>query len=164
MYPTKKTVDSTSDAWRRTAQSRLRFELAGLAFALQHGSRPEDYARHLWSKGAKGWMGKTKPNAAEYLLRESQCFRQFYPEISFEIVAAGDEKAELVFSDGCLGSGGEDRWTLAKNLGLTKRDICAYCRESFLVWAKQLGLVTRIGPNEGGACRLQALIPGDITE
>ncbi len=161
MCPPKKTADSIRDAWHRTAKSRLRLELAGLAFARQHGFRPEDYARHLWGKGAKGWMGKARPSAEEYLLRETQAFRQFYPDISFEIAEAGDEKAELVFTDGCLGSGRADNWALAKSLGLTKQDICAYCRESFLIWAEQMGLATRIGPDKGGTCRLQVLRPRD---
>ena len=60
-----------SDSWRKTAKSRLRFELAGLAFACQRGSGPEDYARHLWNKSSVGWMGKAKPNATEYLLKEA---------------------------------------------------------------------------------------------
>ncbi len=114
-------INSTSDAWRKTAKSRLRFELAGLAFACHRGSNPEDYARHLWSKGSVRWMGKDRPNAAEYLLKEAKAFREFYPEVSFEVVELGDASAELVFTDGCLGGSGRDPWAVAKNLGGDRR-------------------------------------------
>ncbi len=157
MDSTKVTIDSAPDVWRRTAKSRLRFELAGLAFACQKSFRPEEYARHLWDKGAVHWMGKAKPAAAEYLLKEAQAFREFYPDVSFTIVAAGVERAELIFTGGCLGGWGEDRWALARSLGLTKKDVCAYCRESFLVWAEQLGLHACIGPEEDETCRLLAV-------
>ena len=147
-------IDSTSDVWRKTAKSRLRFELAGLAFACHWGSNPEDYARHLWAKGSVRWMGKARPDAAEYLLKEAQAFREFYPEVSFKVVASGEARAELVFTDGCLGGWGRDPWVVARNLGLSLKDICAYCRESFRVWAEPLGLITRIGPEGEGDCRL----------
>src|SRR3989304_2760699 len=81
--------------WRKTARSRLRFELAGLAFALQKGFSPEDYARHLWSQGAVGWMTKEAPGAGEYLLKEARAFRTFYPEVSFTMVQEGENEAEL---------------------------------------------------------------------
>ncbi|KKL47320.1 hypothetical protein LCGC14_2336740, partial [marine sediment metagenome] len=48
-----------------------------------------DYARHLWSTGSVHWMGKTKPNAMEYLLKETEAFREFYPDVSFKIIEAG---------------------------------------------------------------------------
>ncbi len=150
-------IDSTSDVWRKTAKSRLRFELAGLAFACHGGSDPEDYARHLWAKGSVRWMGKAQPNAVEYLLKEARAFREFYPEVSFEIVESGDARAELVFTEGCLGGWGRDPWAMARNLGLSKKDICAYCRESFRVWAGPLGLRTDIGPDKDENCRLLVL-------
>ena len=99
-------------------------------------------------------MRKAKPNAIEYLLKETEAFQQFYPDVSFKIVEAGDERAELVFTEGCLGGWGADRWAPARSLGLTKKDICPYCQESFLVWAEQLGLFVRIGPEGDGSCRL----------
>ncbi len=52
-------------------------------------------------------MGKDKPNATEYLLKETTAFREFYPEVSFEIVESGEARAELVFTEGCLGVGDE---------------------------------------------------------
>ncbi|MEE8470597.1 MAG: hypothetical protein V3S51_04635 [Dehalococcoidia bacterium] len=146
-------IDSLPSAWQRTAKSRLRFELAGLAFARQKGFRPEDYAQHLWGKGAQRWMDKATPTAAEYLLKEAHAFKQFYPEVSFTVAEASDERAELVFTEGCLGGAGRDRWVLARSLGLTKEDVCAYCQEAFSVWAGQLSLCACIGP-EDEICRL----------
>ncbi len=153
------TADSARDSWRRTAKSRLRFELGGLAFACRSGFRPEDYARHLWDKGAERWMGKARPGAAEYLLKEARAFREFYPEVSFTIGEMGDEKAELVFTDGCLGGWGRDPWALARSFGLTQKDVCAYCREAFRVWEEQLGLITHGGPEENGTCILGVARP-----
>jgi hypothetical protein len=102
-------------------------------------------------------MGKDRPNATEYLLKEAKAFREFYPEVSFEVVESGDARAELVFTDGCLGGWGRDPWAVARNLGLSNKDICAYCRESFLVWAEQLGLSAQIGPKNDTTCRLLVL-------
>ncbi|GEM_PF-1259911 len=147
-------INSTSDIWRKTAKSRLRFELAGLAFACHRESNAEDYARHLWAKGSVHWMGKANPNAAEYLLKEAKAFREFYPEMSFEVVESGDARAELVFTDGCLGGWGRDPWAIARNLSLSKKDICTYCREAFRIWTQPLGLRTDIGPKKDENCRL----------
>ena len=150
-------MNANSDVWRKTAKSRLRFELAGLAFTRQKGFSSEDYARHLWATGSVRWMGKAKPNAMEYLLKEAEAFQQFYPDVSFKIVEAGDERAELVFTEGCLGGWGTDRWALARHLNLAKDDICAYCQEAFLIWAEQLGLSAQIGPKNDTTCRLMVL-------
>jgi hypothetical protein len=150
-------MNTNSDVWRKTAKSRLRFELAGLAFTRQKGFSSEDYARHLWATGSVRWMGKAKPNAMEYLLKETEAFQQFYPDVSFKIVEAGDERAELVFTEGCLGGWGTDRWALARHLNLAKDDICAYCQEAFLIWAEQLGLSAQIGPKNDATCRLLVL-------
>ncbi len=120
---------------------------------------PEDYARHLWGTGSVCWMGKAKPNAMEYLLKEAKAFREFYPEVSFEVVESGDAKAELVFTDGCLGGWGRDPWAVARNLGLSKKDICAYCWESFRVWTRPLGLRADIGPKKDENCRLRVTKP-----
>ncbi|MBI4286648.1 MAG: hypothetical protein HY670_12235 [Chloroflexi bacterium] len=147
-------MDLLADVWRRTAQSRLRFELGGLAFACQHGFSPEDYARHLWAKGARGWFGKDAPGAGEYLRREAQAVQEFYPGVSFRVVTDSDDQAELVFTDGCLGGSGQNRWGIARSFGLTKRQICRYCGEAFAIWARQLGLSARIGPEGEGGCRL----------
>ncbi len=152
-------INSTSDVWRKTTKSRLRFELSGLAFACHRGSNPEDYARHLWAKGSVRWMGKAEPNVAEYLLKEAKAFKEFYPEMSFEVVELGDTRAELVFTDGCLGGWGRDPWAVARNLGLSKKDICAYCQESFQVWARPLGLSTDIGLEKDGNCRFHVTKP-----
>lgn len=100
------------------------------------------------------WLKQAQPNAAEYLLREAQAFGEFYPDVSFTIVASGENRAELIFTRGCLGGWGQNPWALASSLSLTREDVCAYCREAFRVWAEQVGLSARIGPEEGGNCRL----------
>ena len=145
----------SAGAWRKTARSRLRFELAGLAFGLRHGFSPEDYARHLWSRGAARWMGQDSPGAGEYLRKEAGAFRSFYPEVSFDVVKSGKEAAELVFTRGCLGGWGKDQWAAAGSLGLSKEDVCRYCREAFRVWAAQLGLRADLEPCVDNACRLR---------
>lgn len=150
-------INADSGVWRKTAKSRLHFELAGLAFAHQRGFSSEDYAQHLWSTGSVRWMGKAKPNAREYLLKEAEAFQRFYPDVAFKIVEAGDEKAGLVFTDGCLGGWGTDRWALTRRLSLAKADVCAYCRKSFLIWAEQLGLSAQIGPKNDTTCYLLVL-------
>ncbi|MBI4303287.1 MAG: hypothetical protein HY665_02980 [Chloroflexi bacterium] len=144
-------------ALRRAARSRLYVELAGLAFAVQKGFSPEEYARHLWSKGAARWMGKTSPDAAEYLLKEAEAFQCLFPSVVFEVIETGKESAELAFVKGCLGGWGKDPWNLARSLGLTKENVCRYCRESFRVWAEQLGLDAHTEPQENGTCRLRAV-------
>lgn len=157
MATSKTEPNKMSKLWQRTAKSRLYFELGGLAFALKKRASPEEYARHLWGKGATRWMGKARPDAQEYLLKEAEAFRCFYPDVASEVVEAGEEVAELIFTGGCLGGWGEDPWALARSFGLVKADVCSYCRESFLVWAEQLGLIARIGPNESGTCRLRVV-------
>lgn len=144
-----------TEFWRRTARSRLHFELAGLAFALQKGFSAEDYAHHLWSQGAIRWMSNPAPSAGEYLLKEAEAFRRFYPDVTFEIVEAGEERAELVFTEGCLGGWGKDPWRLARSLNMAEEDVCSYCREAFLVWAGQLGLAADIGRDKDKGCRLR---------
>ncbi len=104
-------------------------------------------------------MGKAKPNAMEYLLKEAKAFREFYPEVSFEVVESGNARAELAFTDGCLGGWGRDPWAVARNLGLSNKDICAYCQESFQVWTRPLGLRADIGPEKDGNCRLHVTKP-----
>ncbi|MEE8414210.1 MAG: hypothetical protein V3R96_06625 [Dehalococcoidales bacterium] len=150
-----KETDSTSVAWRKTARSRLRFELGGLAFARQHGFSSEDYARHFWDRNPSSWMGKEKPEPAEYLRKEAKAFTELYPGVSFKVLETDDDRAELVFTRGCLAGWGKDPWALARSLGLTDEDVCAYCRESFNVWAQHLGLRTSIGPEKDGNCHLR---------
>lgn len=137
--------------WRRAARGRLRFELGGLAFAIDKGASPEEYARHLWGKGARTWMGKDEPGVAEYLGKEAEAFRCFYPDVDFEVTGAGEESAEIVFTEGCLGGWGDAPRALASSFGLTREDVCRYCREAFRLWAGQLGLRATIGPEESGA-------------
>lgn len=132
--------DSDSRPWLRTARSRLKFELAGIAFAQKHGLTPEAWARHLWSTGAIKWMGKAAPTATEYLLKEAAAFKILYPEVVFRLGKLSEEEAELVFTSGCLGGWGKEQWAVASNLDLLKGDVCRYCRESFRIWARQLGL------------------------
>ncbi|MBI2909405.1 MAG: hypothetical protein HYX92_17305 [Chloroflexi bacterium] len=151
--------NDTGKRWRRTARARQRFELAGLAFAKKHGASPEDYARHLWSTGAARWMGKTSPTARDYLLKEAEAFRTLYPEVGFHLREMDDAAAELTFTSGCLGGWGQDRWAMAESLGLNKEDVCRYCRESFKVWSKQLGLDASLEPQVDGTCVLKAKKP-----
>jgi len=155
----KKTPDLNHlrELWLKTAKSRLRFELGGLAFAIQKGFTPEEYANHLWGKGAKSWMKKAAPDAGEYLQKEAEAFRCFYPEVGFEVVQAEKDRAELNMNDGCLGGWGKERWAIARSFGLTQLDVCRYCFEAFRVWAKQLGLRTVIGLQpDGKHCILRA--------
>jgi hypothetical protein len=144
--------DPGSGSWRRTARSRLKFELAGVAFAQKHHLTPEDWAKHLWSKGAVKWMGKATPTAAEYLLKEAAAFKALYPEVVFNLGEMGENQAELVFTDGCLGGWGKEQWTVATSLDLLKGDVCRYCRESFQVWARQLGLEASTDPRPNSVC------------
>ncbi len=157
MLKVKSRKESISASWRKTSLGRLRLELGGLSFALQKGFSAKDYACHLWSKGAKTWMGSSSPNAKEYLLKEAEAFRCFYPEVVFKITEAKEDKAELLFIKGCLGGWGEDLWRLAHSLSLSRKDVCAYCHESFSIWTKQLNLKVHIGPRGDKICRLQVI-------
>lgn len=151
--------------WRRTARGRLRFELGGLAFAMEKGASPEEYARHLWGTGARAWLGKQEPNAAEYLGREADAFHCFYPEVTFEVTRSDKDGAELVFTGGCLGGWGDTPWALAAGFGLVREDICRYCRAAFRLWAGQLGLLAAIGPSRNGArCVLRVERPAPDTK
>ena len=144
--------------WQRTARGRLKFELAGLAFARKNGFTPEDYAKHLWSTGAIEWIGKTKPTAKEYLLKEIEAFRTLYPEVAFELNYTDDEEAELTFVGGCLGGWGQDQWAMVRNLGLGKGHMCRYCRQAFRSWAGQLGLQAWAQPRNNGTCVLRVSV------
>ncbi|MBI4302425.1 MAG: hypothetical protein HY664_07455 [Chloroflexi bacterium] len=141
-------------AWHRTAASRLRLELAGLAFACRRGFTPEDYARHLWGQRAVRWMGKDDPTAEEYLLKEVEAFRTLYPKVSFLVGLLSQDRAELAFTDGCLGGWGRHRWAVAQNLGLTVTEVCRYCSESFTLWAGQLGFTVSLGLTKDETCTL----------
>ncbi len=148
--------------WRRTARGRLKFELAGLAFAIKSGFTPEDYARHLWSTGAVKWMGKATPTAKEYLLKEAEAFRELYPEVTFELGKLDNDEAKLIFTRGCLGGWGKDQWAMAQNLGLSQEQVCRYCRQAFLTWASQLGLRACPEPQADETCVLRVrAIDGD---
>lgn len=154
--------DLINRRWRRTARGRLKFELAGLAFARKAGFTAEDYARHLWSAGAVKWMAQATPTAKEYLLKEAEAFRTLYPEVTFELGKLDDQKAELIFTRGCLGGWGQDQWAMARGLGLSKRQVCRYCRQAFRTWADQLGLQAGSEPQTNGTCvlRINTLLPG----
>ena len=143
-------------SWFRTAVSRLKFELAGIAFARKMRLTPEDWARHLWASGAVKWMGKTNPTAAEYLRKEAEAFKILYPEVAFELRKLGDKEAELVFTSGCLGGWGKDQWAIARGSGLGKGHVCRYCREAFRAWSHQLGIEACPEPKIDGTCILQA--------
>jgi hypothetical protein len=158
---TTRKQDKTNQEWRRTARGRLKFELAGIAFSRKHGLTPEDYANHLWSDGAVKWMGKDAPTACEYLQKEAEAFRTLCPEVDFEIIKCGKTWAKLLFKRGCLGGWGKNQWAMAKSLGLGKGHVCRYCRQSFRIWAKQLGLEACPEPKVGEICLLTARKPAD---
>ncbi len=140
--------------WRRTARGRLKFKLAGIAFARKNGLTPEDYDRHLWSTEASKWMGKTDPTAREYLLKEAEAFRTLYPEVIFELAKVSDEETELIFTQGCLGGWGRNQWAMARNMSLGKGHVCRYCRQAFRAWADQLELLACPQPQTNGTCML----------
>lgn len=152
--------NNVNQQWRRTARGRLKFELAGIAFARKHGLTPEDYANHLWSTGAAQWMGKTDPTAGEYLLKEADAFRTLYPEVDLEVIKSGDKQAKLVFrKGGCLGGWGKNQWGMANSLGLGKGHVCRYCRQAFRLWSRQLGIEACPEPFVDGTCVLKAYKP-----
>ena len=148
--------DNINRRWRRTARGRLKFELAGVAFARKSGFTPEDYANHLWSTGAVKWIGGTHPAASEYLLKEAEAFRTLYPAVTFEITKESDNEAEIVFAQGsCLGGWGRNQWAMARNLGLGKGHVCRYCRQAFRSWSAQIGLQACSEPQTDGRCILR---------
>ena len=150
--------DIINRKWRRTARGRLKFELAGLAFARKSGFTPEDYANHLWSTGAVKWMGKAIPTTKEYLLKEAEAFSTLCPEVTFELGSSTDKEAELTFTRGCLGGWGRNQWEMARNMGLGKGHVCRYCRQAFRAWASQLGLQACPEPQTNDTCVLRVKI------
>ncbi len=153
--------DDISKRWRRTAWSRLKFELSGLGFALKKGATPEEYADYLWSAGAVKWMGKENPSLQEYLDKETEAITTLYPQVTYTIGKITDNEAELTFPKGCcLGGWGRDQWGVAGSLGLDKEDVCRYCRQSFRSWSKQLGLDALPEPQADGACIFRVEIAG----
>ncbi|MBI2869831.1 MAG: hypothetical protein HYX96_08410 [Chloroflexi bacterium] len=147
--------------WRRTARSRLKFELAGLALASKAGMSPEEYAGFLWSRGASKWLGEAAPSAARYILKEAEAFRALCPEVEFELGPLAEDAAYLTFTRGCLGGWGKERWGMASSLGLGREDVCRYCREAFRVWAAEVGLEAGTEPQPDGKCVLRAGLPND---
>ena len=149
-------------AWVRTARAKLRFELAGLAFAVRHGFTPEEYARELWGRGGTGWIGKKNPTAAEYILKEVEAVKALTPEIKFQMEQLGDDVARLRFVVGCLGGYGKSRWGTALSLGLTPPQVCSYCQESFQVWTGPLSVEARpqIQPDETCVFTVRRRAPG----
>jgi len=145
--------------WRRTARGRLRFELAGIAFARAQGKRPEDWAAHLWSHGAQRWLGDATPAANEYLDHEVEAFGALYPEVRLERAEWTATRAELRFTRGCLGGWGRDRWSIARALGLEPDDIGRYCAEAFRLWGAQLGLSVEHRFDAEHLCTLVARCP-----
>ena len=144
--------DIIKKQWWRTARGRLKFELAGIAFARKNGFTPEDYANHLWSTGAVKWMGKAMPTAKEYLLKEAEACRTLCPRVIFELGSLTNKEAALTFTEGCLGGWGQDQWGMASNMGLSKKDVCRYCRQAFLAWTSQLSLQACPEPQTNGTC------------
>ncbi len=150
--------DNTTRRWHRTAWGRLKFELAGLAFARKNGFTPEDYANHLWSIGAVKWIGSPHPTTSEYLLKEAEAFRTLYPEVTFELGSLTNKVAELTFTRGCLGGWGRNQWAMARNMGLGKGHVCRYCRQAFRAWASQLGLQSCPEPQTDNTCVLRVKV------
>lgn len=142
----------------RVARNRLRLELQGLAFAISRGATPEEYARFLWGQGAAKWMGSDSPGAQDYLRKEEEAARSLFPWLTVQPVKMSDAEAEVVLAGGCLGGWGEDRFRLARELGLNRMGVCRYCIEACRVWGEQLGLKVepRPGPGCRGGCRLTA--------
>ena len=141
------------------ARSRLRLELQGLAFAISRGAAPEEYARFLWSDGAAKWMGSGSPGADEYLAKEEEAFASLFPWIIVHYEHMSSGVAEVVLSGGCLGGWGENRFTLARSLGLNRSALCRYCIEACRAWGEQLGLKVEPMPGPGcrGGCKLRAV-------
>jgi len=147
---------SVRDRWQATARNRLRVELAGLAFATRHGHAPEEYAREIWGRGAKTFMGKDNPRALEYLLKEARAIAMFYPWVKASARRVAARRGEMVIADGCLAGWGDDRWAIARGLGLTREEVCRYCNEAFRVWGEQLGLDVSLTPQPDDTCVLSA--------
>ncbi|MBI4294598.1 MAG: hypothetical protein HY669_00315 [Chloroflexi bacterium] len=143
--------------WLRVAKSRLRLELRGLALAMSRGAVPQEYARVLWGEGAVSWMGTASPDAQSYVLKEAAAIAVLFPWVNIGQGKMTPERAELLFSGGCLCGYGEDRWALARSLGLGRTDLCRYCSEAFQVWGQQLGLKVTPHPGRDNSCRLEAI-------
>ena len=156
---TNRKVPEVEKAWRQTARLKLKFELAGLSFALSHGFSVRDYARHLWSTGAKGWLGKADPSPEEYLVKEAEACRKLLPEVRCDVFVVGSGEARLLFLEGCPGGWGRDRWGQARKLGLEPADVCAYCNEAFATWAEEVKLQAVTSPQRDGTCDLTVRNP-----
>ncbi len=151
--------ESTADArLLHAAKSRLRLELQGLAFAISRGATPEEYARFLWSKGAANWMGCTSPGTDDYLEREEEAMRSLFPWLKIRHESMSADEASVEISGGCLGGWGENRFALARSLGLNRSALCRYCQEACKVWGEQLSLKVEPVPGPGcrGGCRIKA--------
>lgn len=141
-------------AWRQSARLKLKFELAGLSFALKHSFSPREYARHLWSKGAAGWLGKPDPSPEEYVNKEADASRQLLPGVHFEVILVSPREARIVFQRGCPGGWGHDQWSVARQVGLTKKDVCRYCQAAFEAWAEEVNLQACPSPQPDETCIL----------
>ncbi|MBI2857585.1 MAG: hypothetical protein HYX90_00790 [Chloroflexi bacterium] len=149
---------SCEERLMKAAKSRLRMELLGLAFAISRKATPEEYARFVWSTGAVTWMGSAHPGAGEYLDREREAAQSIFPWLKFEEVFHSSVESESLITGGCLEGWGENRFTLARSLGLNRAAVCRYCVEACRVWGEQLGLRVepRPGPGCRGGCRIRA--------
>ncbi|MDO8691718.1 MAG: hypothetical protein Q7R39_17225, partial [Dehalococcoidia bacterium] len=147
---------TVSERWLTAARSRLRIEVAGLAFAASRGYAPEEYARELWGRGAKGWMGQERPTPLEYLRKEAKAMATLYPWIKRTARQVAPGTAEMMICNGCLAGWGGDRWALSRSLGLSQVQVCQYCQEAFAVWGRQLGLDVTLTPRVDGTCVLRA--------
>lgn len=129
-------------------------ELAGLAFALQRGATPFEYARYLWGRGAVKWMGKETPSLREYMEKEAEAFTVLYPWLKLEVKEVSPDRIEIHFKGGCLAGWDADRWSVARSFGIDKKDVCRYCGQAFKAWSRQLGLKAAPHPARDWSCKL----------
>ncbi len=152
----RKGMNSLRKNWKIAANSRLSMEFAGLSFALKKGCSHEEYAQHLWGKGAKRWIKKDRPTPQDYVARELEACPPLFPEVKMESGKSTEDTAELIFVDGCPGGWGKDKWSIGKRWGLTDSDICRYCTAAFAIWGRQLGLNIVHKPQSDGRCVIKA--------
>ncbi|MBI4216974.1 MAG: hypothetical protein HY687_06255 [Chloroflexi bacterium] len=142
--------------WLKAAKSRLKLELQGIAFAISHGASPQEYAHFLWARGAVAWMGTMSPSADSYLLKEMTAMATLFPWVRIEPGELTAERGVITMRDGCCGGYGNNRWRLARSLGLDKTQVCRYCGEAFKVWGSQLKLKVAPHPQRDESCKLRA--------
>ena len=145
--------------WREVARGRLYFELGGLAFAIQKGSTPTEFGRHVWGHGAVQRQGKPDPTAQEYMRGEAKEHVHFIPDIQVNFDVMEDDTAQMTLSNGCWGGYGKKRWGTASYWGLSQDQVCEYCHECYRAWGEQLGLAITTNPQTDETCFIRATRP-----